>query len=114
MHSMLLAVYHPSMSILAKMGAVGRKCIDRGQMKTIIYLLVLSHFHFVYTVYKQLGYTKTEANAAEVSMCMAVSQVKELPGYSQRGKVGGVIFMNWLFSNCFSSIILVGDHRCQA
>ena len=52
----------------------------------------------------------TIANAAEVSMKMAVGEIKELPGYSQ-GEVGDLIFMSWSFNNCLSS--LVGDHRCQ-
>ena len=40
-----------------------------------------------FLVYNSMGYMDVVANAAEVSMNLAVHEIKDLPGYSDNGEV---------------------------
>ena len=74
-------------------------------------------------VYRPLGYMDVVHKAAEASMNLAVSKVKQCPGYAQTGEVllWCTMYIHLCAATCMCvsihrhnahAIILVGHHRC--
>ena len=83
---MILPSQYINLSTFAGLGCVGNAYIRQGRESCAGLLIIVILLHV--SVYQSLGYIEVVGRAAEESMQAAVVEVKSLPHYSEKCKVG--------------------------